>query len=260
MEGEVLTTGPPGTSQDIAFKIYGRIRYVANIWGTNNDYGRTDRQRYVMEQLFNKAVTLGKSQYMSLAKALIPCAETSLSYTDIMGLATSILLHSPSFEQTRVPFTEYQMASKSVPGAGSCVYYDLDYAGKIIRSFIYDNITPEDYIKENGIEKNDWYKGSVASSTTSSSTPQSGSSEQANDYQSENSYIEPDSNVETEETPVDDTQTETTDPTVTDESTVEDGSSDEVTVVPDNSGTEDVEGDEGTETSYNSGATEEVSE
>ena len=140
---------------------YSRIRYQANIWGTNNDFGRTDRQRYVMEQLFNKAVKMEKSQYMKLAKALIPCAETSLSYSEIMSLATSVLLHSPSFEQSRVPLTEYQMGSKSVQGAGSCVYYDLDYAGKLIRAFIYDDITPEEYMKQNGIEKNDWYKGST---------------------------------------------------------------------------------------------------
>ena len=42
---------------------YSRIRYVANIWGTNNDHGRTDRQRHVMEQLFQKALTLDKSKY-----------------------------------------------------------------------------------------------------------------------------------------------------------------------------------------------------
>jgi len=153
---------------------YSRIRYQANIWGTNNDFGRTDRQRYVMEQLFNKAVKMGKSQYMKLAKALIPCAETSLSYSEIMSLATSVLLHSPSFEQSRVPLTEYQMGSKSVQGAGSCIYYDLDYAGKIIHAFIYDNITPEDYMEQYGIEKNDWYKGSTYRPSTS--TGQTGNS------------------------------------------------------------------------------------
>lgn len=172
---------------------YSRIRYVSTIWGTSNDYGRTDRQRYVMEQLFNKAVTLSKSQYVSLAKALIPCAETSLSYTDIMGLATDILLDSPTFHQTRVPLTEYQIGSKSVAGAGSCVYYDLDYAGKIIHAFIYDDITPEDYIKENGVEKNDWYKGGsgYVSNSATQSNSQSNSTGSAAQTQPENTQPEP---------------------------------------------------------------------
>ena len=162
---------------------YARIRHVANIEGTNDDYGRTDRQRYVMEQLFNKAVTLNKSQYINLAKALIPCSETSLSYSDIMGLAVNILLSSPTFEQSRIPLTEYQIGSKSVSGYGSCVYYDLDYASKLLKAFIYDDIAPEDYMETNGIEKNDWYAnryssqgGSSSSKTSSSSSAASSSS------------------------------------------------------------------------------------
>ena len=158
---------------------YARIRHAANAEGTNNDQGRTDRQRYVMEQLFNKAVTLNKSKYVNLAKALIPCSETSLSYSEIMGLAVNVLLHSPKFEQTRVPLDDYQMASKSVSGQGSCVYYDLDYAGKLIRAFIYDDIMPEDYIEQNGVEKNDWYakrNSGTSSGVTSSGTPSASSS------------------------------------------------------------------------------------
>ena len=134
---------------------YSRIRKVSNIWGTNNDYGRTDRQRYVMEQLFNKAITLDKSQYAKLAKSLIPCSETSLSYNQIFSLAVDILLDSPTFEQTRLPQPEFLMTSPS--GYGSVVYYDLEYAKDLIHAFIYDDIAPEKYIETNGIEKNDWY-------------------------------------------------------------------------------------------------------
>ena len=136
---------------------YSRIRYVANIWGTTDDYGRTDRQRHVMEQLFNKALTLGKTQYIGLAKSLIPCSETSLSYSEIMGLAVSILLQSPTFEQTRIPQKEYLMPSPNT-SAGSVVYYDIDFVQKLLQSFIYDDITPEQYIETNGIQKNNWYE------------------------------------------------------------------------------------------------------
>ncbi len=136
---------------------YARIRYAATENGTANDQGRTERQRYVMEQLFNKATTLSKTQYISLAKALIPCSETSLSYGDIISLATSILLDSPTFEQTRIPLDEYQMPTKKIPKVGSNVYYDIDYASKVLHAFIYDDVDPYTYMEENGIEKNDWY-------------------------------------------------------------------------------------------------------
>ena len=148
---------------------YSRIRYVANIWGTNNDYGRTDRQRYVMEQLFNKALTLEKSQYIKLAKSLIPCSETSLSYSEIIGLAFDILLKSPTFAQERMPQQEFLMTSPNT-SAGSVVYYDLAFAQKLIHSFFYDDITFADYIAENGIEKNSWYKGGNRRPSASSGT------------------------------------------------------------------------------------------
>ena len=136
---------------------YSRIRKTANIWGTNNDHGRTDRQRYVMEQLFDKALKINKARYVKLAKALIPCTETSLSYSDIMGLAFDVLLFSPSFSQSRVPLAEYQMSTPTISGVGSCVYYDLEYASKILHAFFYEDITPEEYIEQNGVEKNNWY-------------------------------------------------------------------------------------------------------
>lgn len=149
---------------------YSRIRKTANIWGTNNDHGRTDRQRYVMEQLFDKALKLDKSNYIKLVKALIPCTETSLSYSEIIGLATDILLKSPTFHQSRVPLEEYQMSTPSIKGVGSCVYYDLEYASKVLHAFFYDDITPEQYIEINGVEKNNWYKGSTGSSSSKPST------------------------------------------------------------------------------------------
>ena len=198
-EGYYVTEAGKQHLNGVQAVAYSRIRYVANIWGTNNDYGRTDRQRYVMEQLFNKAVTLEKSKYVSLVKSLIPCSETSLSYTEIMGLAVDVLLHSPTFEQTRIPQQEFLMTAPTNTGAGSVVYYDLEFAAKVIHAFIYDDISLEAYVEENGIEKNDWYanaegtgrrpttpqrpssSSSVSSSKTSStSNPSESSSNESN--------------------------------------------------------------------------------
>ncbi|MBE6750690.1 MAG: hypothetical protein E7560_05960 [Ruminococcaceae bacterium] len=214
---------------------YSRIRYVANIWGTTNDYGRTDRQRYVMEQLFNKAITLEKTQYVKLAKSLIPCSETSLSYTEIMGLAFDILLHSPTFEQARVPQQEYQMTSPKT-SAGSVVYYDLEFAEKLIHKFIYEDIAPQDYIDENGVEKNDWYRKKFGDSSTVSSTTQGSS----------------DDDDETDE-PVTSDDEETEDP---EDSSSNESSTDETTSSGNESGNES-DSDNDNETSSEEGGTEE---
>ena len=155
---------------------YSRVRNCKSIWGTNNDYGRTDRQRHVMEQLFNKAITLPKGKYTDLAQALIPCTETSLSYRQIIGLAFNILLEHPTFTQARLPQEDWLMRFRW-SGYGSVVYFDLDYAAKVLHAMFYDNVTLEDYVKENGVGKNDWFakigSSSGSSNKTSSTVSQS---------------------------------------------------------------------------------------
>lgn len=137
---------------------YSRIRYVSNIWGTNNDQGRTERQRYVMEQLFNSVKGMKKTQYLDLIKALVPCTETSLSVNEIFSIAVKVMLNSPTMEQSRVPLDEYQMAApRSISGVGSYVYFDRDYAADVLHAFIYDDIDPNTYMEQNEIRKNDWY-------------------------------------------------------------------------------------------------------
>ena len=149
---------------------YSRIRKTSNIWGTNNDHGRTDRQRYVMEQLFNKALSLKKSDYIKLIKALTPCTETSISYTQALSYASNILLKSPSFSQSRVPLDDYQITKgvPSIKGVGSIVYYDLDFVSELLHAFFYDDITPEEYIETNGVRKNSWYTGATTGSSGNS--------------------------------------------------------------------------------------------
>ena len=160
---------------------YSRVRNCKSIWGTNTDYGRTDRQRHVMEQLFNRAVTLEKSKYTTLAKALIPCTETSLSYRQIIGLAFNILLEHPTFSQARLPQDNWQMPFRW-SGYGSVVYYDLRFAAKALHAFFYENITIEEYVEQNGIGKNDWFAsrgkstaGNTSSKDNTSSVNSSGS-------------------------------------------------------------------------------------
>lgn len=154
---------------------YSRVRNCKSIWGTNNDYGRTDRQRHVMEQLFNKAITIEKSRYTKLAKALIPCTETSLSYKQILGLAFNILLDKPTFYQARLPQDDWQMPFRW-SGYGSVVYYDLDFAARVLNAVFYQDMTVEEYIEANGVDKNDWFAsiGKKTASTSSGNSSQSG--------------------------------------------------------------------------------------
>ena len=192
---------------------YSRVRYCRNVWGTNNDYGRTDRQRHVMQGLFNKAVTMKKSQYPELIKALIPCTETSLSYGDILSLATSVLLGSPSFEQYRLPPSEYQseFLMTAPSGYGSVIYYDLDYAAKLINAVIYEDVTIEQYVEENPIETNDWYKDMGGTRRPSnSSSQQQNSSVEEDPVESEEPDDASSDNASSDEASSDDTSSDDT--------------------------------------------------
>lgn len=136
---------------------YARIRYAANAQGTANDYGRTDRQRLVMEKLFNKALSMKKTEYAKLVKPVLACCQTSLKYSEIINVVLGVLSKNPVFEETRIPQINYLMPSPKT-NAGSVVYYDLNFAAKVIHYFIYKDINPKTYEEVYGIEKNDWYR------------------------------------------------------------------------------------------------------
>lgn len=143
---------------------YSRVRHCRSIWGTNDDYGRTDRQRYVMEQLFNKAVKIDGSEYAGMIKALRPCTKTSLEIKKILSLAQSVLKNHPSFYQVRFPQNDWEISVKP-KGYGSVVYYDLGFAKEALHAFLYDGVTIEDYVKENGVGKNNWFGATKTNST-----------------------------------------------------------------------------------------------
>ena len=141
---------------------YARIRMAATQDGENNDYGRTQRQRYVMEQLFQKALSLDISKYPMLIRTLLPCMETSLGYGDIFDLAGIFLSEDLHFEDARIPVDGAIIDDDFRPkGLGSCVYYDLDYAADLMNAYLYEDISFEEYIEENGYRYHRWYNGNL---------------------------------------------------------------------------------------------------
>ncbi len=141
---------------------WARIRSTSTADGSRDDFGRTDRQRVVMEALLNKALNQNILKYPDLAKTMLGFVKTSLSFDEMWSLATDILSPGVKFHQTRVPQPKYLINyGLSVPGVGSTVYFDLDFGAKIIDSFIYANMSQEDFLEKNPIEKNAWYDGPV---------------------------------------------------------------------------------------------------
>ncbi|MBP3706897.1 MAG: LCP family protein [Clostridia bacterium] len=189
---------------------YARIRMGKNIWGTNNDFGRSDRQRYVMEQLFNKAKQMKASEFLPFAEALCPCVQTNYKPTEIASLASNILLDSPKFEQYRLPMVENgkSFLMTSPKGSfGSVVYYDLEYAKKAVHAIIYDDITMDEFIEKNPIEKNDWY-GEIVGKPSSSTTQKPSTSTPSTSEPDDNSQDDGETPEDNETPPGQDTETD----------------------------------------------------
>ncbi len=163
---------------------WARIRSVStDVSGQANDYGRTDRQRYVMEQLLNKAKGIAITEYHGLAKKIVKHMETSLHFdNELIPLVMDVFSSDVSFEQTRVPQNKFVISDRyNIPALGWTVYYNLEYASDLIYAFIYDDILPEDYMEQNGINKDGWHSGgNIAGSGGGSSNNSSNGSSSGN--------------------------------------------------------------------------------
>ncbi|WMJ22475.1 LCP family protein [Paludicola sp. MB14-C6] len=118
---------------------YARIRHVGN-----GDFERTDRQREVLHQIFNKALKMNKLQYPEFARKLLPTIETSLSFGEIVDLG-SIMLRDVTFEEARFPRNEDLIGNGViwVNSSTQCLNLDVKATGERIKDFIYNDINPE---------------------------------------------------------------------------------------------------------------------
>ena len=138
---------------------YARIRHAKNAMGSNNDYGRTERQRFVMKLLLEKALATSPLKYPYLISKLTPYIKTSLSNTEMLSLALFVA-GKPEMVQSRVPHNQY-IIDDNYKGAGSSsVYYNYEFAGKVLHAFFYNDIIPENYFDKYGVDKTKWFTAS----------------------------------------------------------------------------------------------------
>ena len=147
---------------------YARVRYGTNWLGSSNDFGRTERQRYVMEQLLDKALNMDVTSYPSLVNKLAPYVQTSFSNSQLINLAM-FLKDKPTMITTRIPHDEYIINADFRKTGASSVYYNYSYAAKVLHAFLYDDIEPSVYMEQNGVDKSEWYgvKSGTSKSTSS---------------------------------------------------------------------------------------------
>ena len=117
---------------------YSRVRYAGN----GDDRQRTDRQRRVIEQFFNKALAMNPLEYPSMAAKVVPLMETSLSTSKILGLGTAVLKSgSAKFDQMRFPMN-VDLMPETINGV-SVITFDETATKQKLHDFLFDDITPQ---------------------------------------------------------------------------------------------------------------------
>lgn len=134
---------------------WARIRHEPTAWGEYDDYGRTARQRYVLNELFKKAKDMSVLKYPGFIKKMLPLVETSLTEKEILRLATTVISGGTLDTSARIPYDGCVISGEN-GGVTGGVYYNLDYATSMIKAFIYEDISFENYVELNEIDKTPW--------------------------------------------------------------------------------------------------------
>ncbi len=120
---------------------YARIRYVGL------DYGRTERQRKVITKMFEKAKQCDLSTLNKMMDEMLPQISTSLSPTEMLGLASGVTKYHMG-ENTGFPFDK---ESGDVGSLGDMVIpLDLEKNVVELHKFLYANeeYTPSQTVKD----------------------------------------------------------------------------------------------------------------
>lgn len=113
---------------------YSRIRKTGN-----GDYERTERQRFVLEQVFKKGLDAGLTRYPQLLNAMLPHVETSLSKPKMLTLGTSVIVSGlKDIDQYRIPVDGHGRDQK-INGVYYLIPETLEDNIMFLNKFIYED-------------------------------------------------------------------------------------------------------------------------
>lgn len=116
---------------------YSRVRKRATITGNNNDYGRTDRHRIVLDAIFDKYKTKSKVELASMMFSLLPMIKTDIdSDTFETLLNTFIEMGTTDMDQLRIPVDGTFTDNVKVRGM-SILIPDLEANVEVLHDYIF---------------------------------------------------------------------------------------------------------------------------
>lgn len=115
----------------------GRYPGVYTASGKGDDYGRTERQRLVIQAIFKKAKTLSPTDLLNLAEVVLPSIKTDISkdmiYTYLMTL---VQMGTTQINQFSVPI-DGGYTNQTING-GQCLVPDLAANRNALKKFIFN--------------------------------------------------------------------------------------------------------------------------
>jgi len=112
---------------------YSRIRYI------DSAYERDNRQRKVIEALYNKLVNdIDSSNIMDILNEVLRYTETNMSPVEIVSIANkAIKIKDTDFDQVEFPFKEGRK-DNNISEKGWIIEWDKEYNKDKLNKFIYD--------------------------------------------------------------------------------------------------------------------------
>ncbi len=118
---------------------YTRIRRRATISGVNNDYGRTERHRIVLDAIFEKYKTKGKIELSSMMLSLLPMITTDINSENFELLLNSFIkMGTTKIDQLRLPADGTFTDNVEVRGMDVLIL-DWDENVTLLHEFIFGN-------------------------------------------------------------------------------------------------------------------------
>ncbi len=131
---------------------YCRVRYVSCITGETDDFGRTARQRMVLEKVFEKYKEMGLVDLLGIAYEDLEYIKTDLTKEEIIDyVKLAAQLHFENLETFRVPIENSYVPGDVILGNASVtsevVLASRSMNAQALRHFLYgEDFNPEDYL------------------------------------------------------------------------------------------------------------------
>lgn len=114
---------------------YSRIRS-----DSANDFGRTERQRTVIDAILKKMLKKSPTSYPGILNEVFPMVKTNLTVGEILDMGTDVVSIGNNLEQSRFP-TDADYKDETIRGM-SCLTFDKDITKQKMHDWIFEDVQP----------------------------------------------------------------------------------------------------------------------